>query len=285
MITIAYLNGAYLPLDEAKISVTDSGFLYGFGCYETVRGYRGRVFRLNEHLIRLSQTAERLKLPVDIKELKIIITEILLRNDYENVRLRITITGGETNQLMSGNAILSPTILVTAVKYIPFSTDIYKKGFNVIITSMSRNSRSSLSEMKTICFLESQLAREEAHSAGMDDAIFLNEKGFLAEASSSNVFLISGEFLKTPRLGSGLLPGVTREVVLELAKKYGLNTIETDIKSEELQVAEEVFITNSMIEIMPVSKVKSKIIGSGRPGPITLKLSELYKDLVDKEAC
>ena len=196
MITIAYLNSAYLPLDEAKISVTDSGFLYGFGCYETLRGYRGRVFRLNEHLIRLSQTAERLKLPVDIQELKIIITEILLRNDYENVRLRITITGGETNQFMSGNAILSPTILVTAVKYIPYSTDIYEKGFNVIIASMSRNSRSSLSEMKTICFLESLLAREEAHSAGADDAIFLNEKGFLAEASSSNVFLVSGGFLK-----------------------------------------------------------------------------------------
>jgi branched-chain amino acid aminotransferase len=285
MITIAYLNGAYLPLDEAKISVTDSGFLYGFGCYETLRGYRGRVFRLNEHLIRLSQTAERLKLPVDIQELKIIITEILLRNDYENVRLRITITGGEINQFMSGNAILSPTILVTAVKYIPYSTDIYEKGFNVIIASMSRSSLSSLSEMKTICFLESLLARGEAHSAGADDAIFLNEKGFLAEASSSNVFLVSGGFLKTPRLGSGLLPGVTREVVLELAKKYGLSTMETDIKSEELQAAEEVFLTNSMIEIMPVSKVESKIISSGRPGPITLKLSEIYKDLVDKEAC
>ena len=283
--TIAYLNGAYLPLDEARISVTDSGFLYGFGCYETLRGYHGRVFRLNEHLIRLSQTAERLKLPVDIQELKIIITEILLRNDYENVRLRITITGGETNQLMSGNAILSPTILVTAVKYIPYSTDIYEKGFNLIIASMSRNSRSSLSEMKTICFLESLLAREEAHSAGADDAIFLNEKGLLAEASSSNVFLVSGGFLKTPRLGSGLLPGVTREVVLELAKKYGLSTMETDIKSEELQAAEEVFLTNSMIEIMPVTKVESKIISSGRPGPITLKLSEIYKDLVDKEAC
>ena len=285
MFTIAYLNGAYLSLDEAKISVTDSGFLYGFGCYETLRGYRGRVFRLNEHLIRLSQTAEHLKLPVDIQELKIIITEILLRNDYENVRLRITITGGKTNQLMGGNAILSPTILVTAVKYIPYSTDIYEKGFNVIIASMSRSSLSSLSEMKTICFLESLLVREEAYSAGADDAIFLNEKGFLAEASSSNVFLVSGGFLKTPRLGSGLLPGVTREVVLELAKKYGLSTMETDIKLEELQAAEEVFITNSMIEIMPVSKVESKIISSGRPGPITLKLSDIYKDLVDKEAC
>jgi branched-chain amino acid aminotransferase len=283
MSEIAYLNGRFLPFNEANISVNDSGFLYGYGCYETLRGYNGCFFRLDDHLDRLSRTAAELVLPVDIQMLKTVVPETLRKNELTDARVRITLTGGEVSLSSTRPSSKNPTLLVTAVNYVPHSVETYEKGFNVIIARAARNSRSLLPGHKTTCFLESLLARRQALSAGADDALLLNEKGLLAEASSSNVFILSGGILKTPRLGSGLLPGVTRNIVLEIARQNGISAIEADILPDELMNAEEIFLTNSMIEIMPVTKLEGKAVSSGNPGPLTRRLIDIYREMVNRE--
>jgi branched-chain amino acid aminotransferase len=280
---IAYLNGRFLPLNEACVPVSDSGFLYGYGCYETMRGYQGRFFRFNDHLNRLSQTADILRLPVDIQALRKVVPETLGRNEFENSRVRITITGGDGNLSSTAQTLQNPTILVTAVNYVPYSSEKYENGFQVIFARSTRNSGSLLPGLKTTCFLESLLARSQALSAGADDALLLNENGLLAEASSSNVFIFSEGILKTPRLGTGLLPGVTRRIILDLANQNGIRAAETDILPDELMNAGEVFLTNSMIEIMPVTRLEGSTVGSGQPGPLTRKLMTAYKELVAQE--
>ena len=177
----------------------------------------------------------------------------------------------------------NPTILVTAVRYTPYTEEIYEKGFRVITSLVRRNSQSPLPGMKTTCFLESLLARQEARAAGADDALLLNDRGYLAEASSSNVFIVANNTLKTPGLENGILPGITRKVVLELASELGIKIVEFDIRPEELTNADEAFITNSMTEIMPVTSIDGKIISSGNPGPVTQKLVNIYKYKVIKE--
>lgn len=283
MSEMAYLNGRFLPLNEANISVNDSGFLYGYGCYETLRGYNGRFFRFDDHLDRLSRTAAELKLPVDIQMLKTVIPETLLRSKLKDARIRITLTGGEVSLSSVNPSNKNSTLLVTAVNYVPYFAETYEKGFRIIIARAARNSRSLLPGHKTTCFLESLLARREAQSAGADEAVLLNENGLLAEASSSNVFIVSQEVIKTPRLGSGLLPGVTRNIVFEIARQNGISALEADILPEELLTAEEIFLTNSMIEIMPVTSLEGKALNSGNPGTLTRKLMDVYKKMVSRE--
>ncbi|HSW57901.1 MAG TPA: aminotransferase class IV [Dehalococcoidales bacterium] len=277
---IAYLNGAFLPLNEAKIPVTDYGFLFGYGLYETCRVYQGRLFRLDDHLARLEKSARALNIPCQISRLKEAALETVRLNPFENARLRLTLTPGPGSPAADIRSCSSPTTLVTVVEYKPFPAETYKKGFRVIVFNLRRNSQSLLAGMKSISFIESMLARQEARIREVDDALLLNDRGSLAEASSSNVFLVSGGVLITPAEGSGLLPGITRQVVIELAQAAGLKCREKDIQPPEMQKAEEVFITNSMIEIMPVTVIEGRAVGSGVPGPVTRQLMEAYRDLV-----
>jgi branched-chain amino acid aminotransferase len=280
---IAYLNGRFLPLIETRIPVSDSGFLYGYGCYETMRGYHGRFFHLNDHLSRLSLTSEILGIRVDLHSLGEIVQETLKRSEIEDSRIRVTLTGGEGNLYSVTGPAQNPTLVVTAVRYLPPSIKEYEQGYQAIIIPSSRNSHSLLPGLKTTCFLENILARRQAQSAGANDALLLNERGLLAEASSSNVFILSAGILKTPRLGNGLLPGVTRSILLDIARVSGIKTLETDIASEEVLVSDEIFLTNSMMEVMPVTRLEGQSIGSGKPGQITRKLMAAYKALVAKE--
>jgi branched-chain amino acid aminotransferase len=283
MTEIVYFNGEFIPLSEAKVPVSDSGFLYGYGCYETLRGYHGRTFRLNDHLKRLSEAAQFLDIAVDTLALAKIVPEILKRNLYADSRVRVTLTGGDLNPNTLGRTPKNPNLLVTALEYHPYTPEMYETGFQVIIARAARNTHSRLPELKTTCFLESLLARRQAISAGAADAVLLNENGLLAEASSSNIFIFKDGILKTPRLGSGLLPGVTRQIVLDLARQNSLNALECDITAEEFINSEEVFLTNSMVEIMPVTAIEGKVVGAGKPGPLTRKLRDAYTDLVNRE--
>jgi branched-chain amino acid aminotransferase len=177
----------------------------------------------------------------------------------------------------------SPNILITAVQFTPQPTEIYAKGYSTNISDICRDSNSILPGMKTITYLESMRARQIARSRGADEALFLNEKGYLAESSSANIFLVSRNSLKTPKLGSGILPGVTRGVIFELAAKLGVPCVEADILPAELEAAQEAFLTNSLLEIMPITSVENKALGSGMPGEITRRLITAYKELVSEE--
>jgi branched-chain amino acid aminotransferase len=280
---LAYLNGSLVSRGDARIAVLDYGFLYGFGLFETMRAYGGHVFRLDRHLKRLARSGENLGIAVESAALERAVTETIRANGLGDARIRLTVSIGEGGVVPDPTTCGEPTVLVVAGNFQPFSEEVYQRGFSAVVSSIRRNSRSPLSGMKTLNFLESMLARQEARTAGADEALLLNEKGFLAEASMSNVFLVSEGSLRTPGLESGVLPGVTRETVTELAGKRGIDSIEGDIALEELLHAEEAFLTNSVMEVMPLTGVEGNPVGNGRPGPVTQKLMAGYSEMVERE--
>ena len=283
MSNIVYLNGKMVHLNWATVSVMDYGFLYGFSLFETMRSYRGRVFRMERHLERLVRSAEILGINVPIIDWKGMVMDTLHANKLEDARIRITISAGEGGSVPDPASCEKPTVLILASAYTPFPAEVYEKGFRAIFSSIHRNSQSPLSGIKSANYLESLLARQEARKAATDEAVCLNEKGLLAEASMSNIFLVTSDILKTPGLASGILPGITRETVIELAAQSGIEILEQDINPDELVLAEEAFLTNSLMEVMPLTTVGDKPVGSGRPGEITLRLMSLYKELVATE--
>ncbi|MFC2016617.1 aminotransferase class IV [Chloroflexota bacterium] len=280
MSEIVYLNGCLMPIEQASISALDYGFLYGFGLFETMRAYRGQVFRLDKHLSRLACSAEILGLPIGTVDLKGAVVDIIRANKLRDARIRITISIGEGKMAPDTSTCKKPTVLILAEHYQPYSDQAYKRGFRAVVSSIRRNSQSPLSSLKSANYLESLLAKQEAKAAGVDEALCLNEKGLLAEASMSNIFLVTGSILRTPGQESGILPGITRATILELASSLGINSVEHDIRPDDLLQAREAFLTNSLIEIMPLIEVDGKPIGSGKPGSITRKLMGAYKRLV-----
>jgi branched-chain amino acid aminotransferase len=277
---IVYINGNLVPLSQTVISPLDYGFLYGYGLFETMRAYRGFVFRLDKHLNRLTSSIKRLRIPTVTAGLKEAVTATLQANKLSDARIRITVSIGEGGIAPDTRQCHKPTVLVIAEHYKPHPERAYSTGFKAIVSSLVRYSRSPLSIIKSANYLENMLAKQEAAAAGADEAIRLNEKGFLAEASMSNVFLIADGKLMTPPLESGILPGITREAVIELASRLGISTIERDIPMEELFRAQEAFLTNSLIEVMPLTEIDGKPVGSGRPGLITERLRAVYRKLV-----
>ena len=283
MENIVYLNGSFLAVNEAKISITDYGFLFGYSLFETMRAYNGKIFRLDDHLERLKKSAEFLEIPINVTELKQAILDTLKKNEFQEARVRLVISSGEGAVTPDTRSCKNPTILIIAVGYSAYSQEVYARGFTAITSSIHRNSQSPLPNMKTSDLLESLLARREARVAGVDDSILLNDKGLVAEASSSNVFLVNKGILKTPQLGRGLLPGVTRKVIMELVRKTDIKFLEADIQPKELMTSDEDFLSNSMIEIMPLTTIDGKKVGSGKPGVVTQKLMAAYRELVRKE--
>jgi len=174
-----------------------------------------------------------------------------------------------------------PTVLITAKDFVPPSPEEYELGFKAVLSSLRRNSHSPLSRLKSTCYLDNILARTEAKAAGCDEAILLNESGYLAEGSTTNVFLVSKGDLITPSLESGVLAGITREAVLEIAQALNVSTVEREVETRELSEAEEAFVTNSLLEIMPLTWLDRKPIGTGKPGQLTKRLMAGYVELVN----
>ncbi|HEX79083.1 MAG TPA: hypothetical protein G4O19_02890 [Dehalococcoidia bacterium] len=176
-----------------------------------------------------------------------------------------------------------PTALITAERYKPHPESVYKSGFKAIVSQLTRYSGSPLAGIKSANYLENMLAKREAIGAGADEAIRINDRGFIAEAIMSNIFFIAGDILMTPSPESGILPGITREAVIELAGRLGIVTIERHFTMAELIGADEAFLTNSLIEVMPLTSIDGKPVGSGKPGSITERLRSEYKGLVKDE--
>jgi len=283
MSEIVYLNGSLMPCSQASISVLDYGFLYGFGLFETMRAYGGQVFRLDSHLSRLTRSAEILGLPLRALELKGAVMDTISANKLSEARIRIAISIGEGGMAPDPGTCNKPTVLILAGHYQPYPERVYQKGFGAIVSSIRRNSQSPLSSLKTANYLESILARQQARAAGADEAIHLNEKGLLAEASMSNIFIVTDGILRTPGQENGILLGITRETVLELAPRLGINTLEHDIHLDEVLQAQEAFLTNSLIEVMPLTEVAGKPVGYGKPGALTRRLMADYRRMVRDE--
>jgi branched-chain amino acid aminotransferase len=294
MAEIIYLNGQLVPRSKARLSPFDHGFLYGYGLFETMRAYNGRIFRLDRHLARLRRSAESLGLANKLAafDLEIACMKTLGANKLKDARLRLTVSAGEGDMTPDPGTCASPTVLVTAQNLIPLPPEKYESGFKAALSSLRRNSQSPLSRLKSTCYMENILARVEAKATGCDEAILLNEQGYLAEGSTTNIFLVEkslslegrGEVrvLVTPSLESGALPGITREAVLEIAQAATIKTLERQVELKELIEAEEAFITNSILEIMPLTCFDGKLIGSSKPGQLSKKLLAAYRKLVDE---
>lgn len=284
MAGVVYLNGRLIPAEEARVSPLDRGFLYGYGLFETVRSYGGRVFRLDRHLARLMRGAEVLGLAsgLDAAELERAMYRTPEANGLADARIRLTVAAGEGERSLDMPPSGSLTVLVVA-EPLHVAGRMYEEGISAVVVSARRNSQSPVSAIKSLNYLDGLLARAEAEARGADEAILLNDRGYIAECSSSNIFLVSSGRLLTPSVASGILPGVTREAVLEVAAEQGIESVEGDIARDELTRADEVFITTSVREVVPVVAVDGRAVGSGKPGPVTGRLAAAYRQLMQRE--
>jgi branched-chain amino acid aminotransferase len=254
-----------------------------------MRAYNGHIFRLDSHLTRLRCSAESIGLTHSIlstdegkQSLKAACMATLEANRLKDARLRLTVSAGEGDMTPDPSTCPSPTILITAQNLVPLPSEKYETGFKAALSSLRRNSQSPLSRLKSTCYMENILARMAAKAAGCDESIFLNEQGYLAEGSSTNIFLVSHGGLITPCFESGVLPGITRDAVLEIARTSNIKATERWVELNELIEAEEAFITNSVLELMPLVSVEGRTIGTGKPGMLTRDLLFAYRKLVDE---
>jgi branched-chain amino acid aminotransferase len=284
MEAVVYLNGSLIPLSQARISPLDYGFLHGYGLFETMRAYSGHVFRLEKHLARLERSARALNIDLDgTAKLEKAVYETLRANQLLDARIRVSVSPGEEELAPGVPARGEPTVFITAIGYEPPSEQLYRRGFTAMVSRVHRSPRSPASGLKSLSGLDILLARQEAASYGVHHAILLNDDDLVAEGSSSNVFHLNDRTLFTPAEHSGILQGVTRDVVLkELAPSLGLVSEEVDVALSDLLEAEEAFLTNSMIEIMPLTVVADRSIGTGRPGPLTQRFMKAYKELIER---
>ena len=288
---IVYLNGRLVPRLEARLSPFDHGFLYGYGLFETMRAYDGHIFRLDSHVTRLRCSAESIGLTDTLltteegkQTLKAACLAILEANELKDARIRLTVSAGEGDMTPDIGTYPKPTILITARTFAPLPPEKYETGFKAAVSFLRRNSQSPLSRLKSTSYMESILARTTARAAGYDEAIFLNEQGYLAEGSTTNVFLVSNRELITPCFESGVLPGITRDAVLEIARTSNIKATERWVELNQLVEAQEAFFTNSVLELMPMVSIDGRPIGSGKPGKLTRDLLFAYRKLVAEAA-
>jgi D-alanine transaminase len=277
MSDIAFVNGAFLPLVDATVSIDDRGFQFGDGVYEVIRVYRGVPFRPVEHLARLERSARALDivLPCDSGHWTDLIMDAVQRSGYHEAKIYIQVTRGVAPRDHSYSAGLAPTVVITVRSLVPPADELYVHGVDVITVTDLRWGRC---DIKCISLLANVLAKQQAVNEGVFEALFVRD-GFVLEGSTSNVMMIQRGRLITPPEGPLLLSGVTRLVALQLAGESGVVIEERPIKETELYGAEEVFLTGTIIEILPVVRVSARRIGTGSPGPITSELIARFRKL------
>ncbi len=278
-----YLNNKFVTDEDAVISVFDHGFLYGDGVYETLRSYGPRIFMRDEHLSRLLRSAEAigLTIPISMTSLADILHEAMIRNEVgteqRDAYLRVTVSRGTGDIGLDPALCPSPTVVVMANPLVPPASHLYETGVNVIIASTKRNLPSALSpQIKATNFLNNIQAKREAIAAGAFDSLLLNWEQHLTECTISNLFFALDGTLRTPALECGLLDGITRMVVIRLAGELNMHVEEGRYTVDQLLQADECFLTNTTMEIMPVTSVDRRPVGDGTPGPLTRKLREQF---------
>ncbi|HZR46872.1 MAG TPA: aminotransferase class IV [Candidatus Manganitrophaceae bacterium] len=276
-----YLQDQFVPREKAKISVLDYGFLYGDGLFETFRAYEGRIFRLSEHLDRLGRAADRLALsPPSAEILENLLYETLRRNRLKEALLRLTLSRGEGAPGLNPAPCTVPTLVITARKFEGYPKDDYLNGVSGVIVQARRHAAALDPGLKSISFLSNILAKLEAKKKGAFEGIFLNTEGALCEGAVSNLFWIREGRLKTAAAPAGILEGITRRAVLELARRMKIETEEGFYPAGDLFAAEEAFLTSSGLELMPLTSVDGKKIGKGLPGRLTQRLHHAFREAV-----
>lgn len=273
------INGSLVPKEDAKVSVFDRGFLYGDGVFETVRIYNGKPFMIDEHITRLLNGLKKIRFSKLPAGLKIYSEKVIEANNVRNGVLRIAVSRGEMTSGIDPSASKEPTVVITAKEGISYSDEASLKGFRAIIAGIRKDRSSPLCGVKSANFLTHILARGEAIDAGVDEGIMLNYEGFVTEATISNIFIIKGTSLITPAVDSGILPGIARKTVIEISDGMDLTVSEREVNPEELFDTDEAFLTNSLMEIMPLIEIDKRPVGNGLPGKMTMELRERYRSL------
>jgi branched-chain amino acid aminotransferase len=278
---LVYIDGAFYPKSQAKISVYDHGLLYGDGVFEGMRAYSGSVFKLNEHIDRLFRSAHAIKLAMPLTKQGVIdaVLETLRRNSLRDAYIRLVITRGFGDIGVDPRKCPKASVIIITEPLLPaFGVEAQEKGISAIITWIRRDRVDATShEIKSLNYLNSMLAKLEAFDAGADEAIMLDTRGFVSEAPTSNLFIVKDDEVATPPPTAGILCGITRATVVEIASKLGLRVTERDITPSELISADEVFLTGTHAEVVPVTKIAERTVGDGKVGAVTRRIVEEFK--------
>ena len=277
---LVYLNGRFVAKEQAQVSVFDHGFLYGDGIYETMRAYGGKLFLLKKHLARLKHSADAisLKLPMRLDKIGDALNEAVSINKLQEAYVRLHLSRGPGEIGLDPALCVAPTMVIVAKPFHDYPAAYYEQGVSVAIVTTRRNHPLALPpSVKGTNFLNNILAKIEAIQAGAYEGIMLNWEGYVAEGTISNVFMVKKGVLYTPHLDTGILEGVTRDLVLRLAKRKKIPVREVMLRPKDLMASNECFITNTTMEIMPVTTINKKKIGKGIPGPVTAALHQAYR--------
>jgi branched-chain amino acid aminotransferase len=277
-----YLDGKFCDEKNAKVSVFDHGLLYGDGIFEGIRAYNGRVFRLKEHIDRLFYSAKAILLTVPLSHAEMMeaVVETCRRNRLRDCYVRLVVTRGVGGLGLNPSKCRAPSVIIIADRIQLYPPEYYDRGLDLITVPTVRNLHSALNPaIKSLNYLNNILAKIEANNGGCEEAIMLNSEGFVAECTGDNIFIIKAGQLLTPPLSAGALYGITRGVVMEMAREASLFVSEPNLTRYDLFNADECFLTGTGAELIPVVKIDGRVIATGKPGPVTLSLVQKYKAL------
>jgi len=282
-----YINGKFYGKENAKISVFDHGLLYGDGVFEGIRSYNRRVFKLKEHIDRLYESAQSimLKIPMGKEQLSKAVTQTLKANKLDNAYIRLVVTRGEGDLgLDPRKCYKGATIIIITDKIALYPEKLYRDGLAIVTVPTVRNLPEALNpQIKSLNYLNNILAKIEAANCGSDEAIMLDSLGYVAECTGDNIFVVKNGHLYTPPQCMGTLRGITRDSILEIARKARIPAHEHVITRHEVYISDECFLTGTAAEVIPVVKVDGRVIGAGKPGKISLALMKKFKQLTCKE--
>ncbi len=282
---LVYIDGKYYPKSQAKISVYDHGLLYGDGVFEGIRAYKGVVFKLKEHIDRLYNSAKvlMLNIPLTKEEMINAVLKTLRKNKLKDAYIRLIVTRGVGDLGLDPRKCPKPTVIIITDAIKLYSSEAREKGLKVLIVWVRRDPVDATShEVKSLNYLNSILGKIEANITGFDEAICLDKNGYVSEGVGENLFIVKNGKIITPPSSAGILVGITREVAIKLAEKLGYTVIERNITPTDLFTAEEAFFTGTAAEIAPIVEVNRRVIGKGKPGPVTRHLiSEFLRLLGD----
>ena len=280
-----YINGKFVPQEDATISVFDHGLLYGDGVFEGLRSYGGRVFRLREHVRRLYESAKAiwLEIPMTQDDMCDAVNESVHRNQIDDGYIRLVVTRGVGTLGLDPNRCSDPQVIIIADVISLYPKELYERGLEIITVSVQRTHPAALNpRIKSLNYLNNILAKIEGLQAGCIEALMLNHKGEVAECTGDNIFLVRDGELYTPPLDAGILGGITRDAVIEVAEIAGVEVREVALTKHDVYIADECFLTGTAAEVVPVVKVDSRTIGTGKPGPMTRDLEKRFHELTQE---
>jgi len=287
---LIYLNGKFVPKEKAVVSVYDHGFLYGDGVFEGIRVYEGNVYKLTEHVDRLYESAHSIMLTIPHTKEKIqeIIIDTVNKNNFSSAYIRVVISRGAGDLGLDPRNCAEPTIIVIAEPLAIYSDALYKKGLKVASVANRRSSPDVLNpQIKSLNYLNNILVKLSSIQSDADEALILNNQGYVTEGSADNIFIIKNGIIKTPPVYLGALEGITRSAIIEIIRENGYALEEVPFTLHDVYIADEVFLTGTAAEVIPVVTVDNRQIGTGKPGEITNQLLQAFrkKTLTDGIRC